>query len=47
MYETTPANLYVNARNVREKGDIRRSREERSTVVSPQGHSKVNCYVCG
>lgn len=26
MYEATLANLYVNARNVRESGDVRRSR---------------------
>lgn len=45
MYET-PANLYVNARGVREKGRCKMSRR-RPGAVSPEGHSKVNCYVCG
>lgn len=47
MYEATLANLYVNARNVY-TGDWRRKTVARKrSVVSPQGHSKVNCYVCG
>lgn len=45
MYET-PANLYVNARSAHGRKDAESSQRSPG-IVSPEGHSKVNCYVCG